>query len=193
MTLNLGLALQHALDLAFAEARLHRSAIVGTPHLFIALTKLGRAASAALRAHGYDPKAVRDDLSAALGYGDASPGVEPQLTPRAAAHLKRAKELARLDSADQVEEHHLLAAILGDDEDSYTLRALRALGMDIAALRTVSISEPPSSTNLDVTSPPWPGRASWIHSSVGSKNYARSCVHWCARERTTQCWSGSLV
>ena len=61
---------------------------------------------------------------------------EPKLTFRAAQNLQRAKELAKADGAVQVEERHLLAAILGDDAESFTLRALRDLGVDVAALRS---------------------------------------------------------
>ena len=42
--------------------------------------------------------------------------------------------MAEADSAAQVEERHLLAAILEDDPDKFTLRALRDLGVDVAAL-----------------------------------------------------------
>ena len=61
---------------ACAEAQQQNSPIVGTPHLFIALTKLNGEAAAALRGQGHDPKHIRDGLRAALGPGQAAPGAE---------------------------------------------------------------------------------------------------------------------
>jgi len=135
--------IQQAFALALAEAQHQRSPVLGTPHLFIALTKLDRVTAAALRAQGHDPKAVRDGLRMALAQGEAPPGTEPQLTSRAAANLRRAKTLAADEGMAQVEEHHLLAAILDDDESSLTLRTLRALGVDVQALRASLTSATP--------------------------------------------------
>jgi ATP-dependent Clp protease ATP-binding subunit ClpC len=135
--------MQTALAHALAEAQRQRSTVVGTPHLFIALTKLDGATTAALRAQGHDPKVVRDGLRTVLGQGDAPPGTEPQPTARAAANLKRADVLATQDGAEQVEERHLLAAILEDGEDSFTLRALHKLGVDVVALRAGQTSGTP--------------------------------------------------
>ena len=53
-----------ALARAQAEAQHQRSPVLGTPHLFIALTKLDGATAAALRAQSHDPKEVRDGLLA---------------------------------------------------------------------------------------------------------------------------------
>ena len=125
-----------AVQSACAEAQQQNSPIVGTPHLFIALTKLNGEAATALRGQGHDPKQIRDGLRAALGPGQAAPGAEPKLTARAAQNLQRATELAEAEGAAQVEERHLLAAILEDDPESFTLRALRDLGVDVAALRS---------------------------------------------------------
>ena len=124
-------ALQHA----YAEAQHQNSPIVGTPHLFIALTKLDGDTAAALRGQGHDPKRIRDGLRAALGQGQAAPGAEPKLTARAAQNLQRAKELAETEGAAQVEERHLLTAILQDEPESITLRVLRDLGVDVVALQ----------------------------------------------------------
>jgi len=134
---------EQILALALAEAQYQRSPILGTPHLFIALTKLDGATAAALRAQGHESKAVCDGLRAALGRRDAPPDAEPQLTTRAAANLQRAGALAEREGAAQVEERHLLAAILDDDEASFTLRTLRALGVDLQALRAGLTSATP--------------------------------------------------
>jgi hypothetical protein len=53
------------LGLALTEAQRQRSAVLGTPHLFIALTKLHGATAAALRAQGHEPKEIRDGLRVA--------------------------------------------------------------------------------------------------------------------------------
>jgi ATP-dependent Clp protease ATP-binding subunit ClpC len=107
---------------------------MGTPHLFIALTKLNGVTAAALRGQGQDPEVVRDRMRAAVGQGQASPDTEPQFTARAATNLRRAKQLAEKDSTEQIEERHLLVAILNDDPDSFTLRVLQMWEIDIVAL-----------------------------------------------------------
>ena len=124
-----------ALQGASAEAQHQNSPILGTPHLFIALTKLNGDTAAALRGQGHDPKRIRDGLRAALGQGQAAPGAEPKLTARAAQNLQRARELAETEDAPQVEERHLLTAILQDEPESITLRVLRDLGVDVVALQ----------------------------------------------------------
>ncbi|RLC78898.1 MAG: hypothetical protein DRJ03_24470, partial [Chloroflexi bacterium] len=135
--------IEQIVALALAEAQHQRSTILGTPHLFIALTRLDGATVAALQAQGHKPKEVRDGLRVALGQGEAAPGTEPQLTRRATANLQRAGALAAGEGADHVEERHLLAAILRDDKSSFTLRTLRALGVDIEALRAGLTSATP--------------------------------------------------
>jgi len=125
----------HAVQGANAEAQHQNSPIVGTPHLFIALMKLNGDTAAALRGQGHDPKRIRDGLRAALGQGQAASGAEPKLTARAAQTLQRAKGLAETEGAAQVEERHLLTAILQDEPESITLRVLRDLGVDVVALR----------------------------------------------------------
>ena len=124
-----------SLQCASAEAHHQNSPIVGTPHLFIALTKLDGDTATAFRGQGHDPKRIRDGLRAALGQGQAAPGAEPKLTARAAQNLQRAKELAETEGAAQVEERHLLTAILQDEPESITLRVFRDLGVDVAALQ----------------------------------------------------------
>ena len=143
MTTNFAPEVQRVITIALTEAQHQRSPILGTPHLFIALTKLDGTTAAALRAQGHEPKAVRDGLRAALDRRDAPPGAEPQLTTRAAANLQRAGALAEREGATQVEERHLLAAILDDDEASFTLRTLRALGVDVQALSASLTSATP--------------------------------------------------
>ncbi len=129
-------SIMQVIQTANTQARHQNSPIIGTPHLFIALTKLNGDTTAALREQGHDPKAIRDGLRTALGHDQAAPGAEPKLTARAAQTLQRAKTLGETEDASQVEERHLLAAILEDDRDSFTLHVLRDLGVNIAALRS---------------------------------------------------------
>jgi len=58
---------EQTLRLAQAEAHSQHSAVKGTPHLFIALTKLEGVTAAGLRAQGQHPKAIRAGLRLALG------------------------------------------------------------------------------------------------------------------------------
>src|SRR2546421_11331303 len=65
--------LQEVLGLALAEARRMHKDYLGTPHLFIALTKLdGGCTQDALRTLGFSPKQVRDVIRLALGNGKAT-------------------------------------------------------------------------------------------------------------------------
>ncbi len=48
-------AIEQAIVLALSEAQHRHSSILGTPRLFIALTKLDGATAATLRALGHDP------------------------------------------------------------------------------------------------------------------------------------------
>jgi ATP-dependent Clp protease ATP-binding subunit ClpC len=118
---------------ALSEARHVRSRVVGTPHLFIALTKFDGVTAAGLRAQGRDPKQVRDAIRLHMGQGDATSNEEPTLTSRARANLQRAQELAAQEGAAVIEEQHLLAAILAEDA-GITIEVLRRLGVNVAAL-----------------------------------------------------------
>jgi ATP-dependent Clp protease ATP-binding subunit ClpC len=125
---------EQVLNTALTEAQHQHSPIVGTPHLFIALTKLDDITADALEEQGHDPKAVRDALRNTLGDGDAPPNAEPELTRRAATNLRRAARLAEKEDARRVEERHLLTVILDDDESSFTLQVLRSLEVDLEAI-----------------------------------------------------------
>ena len=134
---------EQVLAVALAEARGQHSHILGTPHLFIALTKLDGITALGLSEQGHDPKEIRDGLRSALGQGQAPPDVQPQLTVRASGNLQKATALAAQGDASEVEECHLLAAILSDDETSITLGVLKALGVDVEALSDGLISATP--------------------------------------------------
>ena len=174
--------IEQIVALALAEAQHQRSTILGTPHLFIALTKLDGATVAALQAQGHKPKEVRDGLRVALGQGEAAPGTEPQLTRRATANLQRAGALAAGEGADHVEERHLLAAILRDDKSSFTLRTLRALGVDIEALCAGLTSATPilDQVGRDLTTLAQAGK---IDPLIGRKQELRQLVRTLVRKK----------
>src|SRR5207237_1653673 len=65
--------LRAVLELALGEARRMHKDYLGTPHLFIALTKLdGGCTQDALRRLGFSPNEVRDVIRMALGSGKAT-------------------------------------------------------------------------------------------------------------------------
>ena len=173
---------EQVLALALAEAQHQHSPILGTPHVFIALTKLDGATAATLRAQGHDPKEVRDGLRAALGRGKAPPGAEPQLTGRATANLRQASALAKKEGASQVEERHLLTAILDDDESSLTLRTLRALGVDVQAMSAGLTSATPILNRIgrDLTAL---AQAGELDPLIGRKQEVRQLVRTLVRKK----------
>ena len=125
--------LEQVIAIAYAESQHAHSRVLGTPQLFIGLTRLDGVTASGLRAQRYDPKQVRDAIRARMGTGDAAPGEEPALTSRARANLKHAKEQAAQEGASLAEERHLLAAILAEGE-GITIEVLRKLGVDLELL-----------------------------------------------------------
>jgi ATP-dependent Clp protease ATP-binding subunit ClpC len=178
----LAFEVEQAISIAIAESENQRSSVVGTPHLFIALTKLDGATATALRVHGHEPKEIRNGLRAALGGGEAQPASEPQLTARAAANLRQAEELAAEEGVSQVKEKHLLAAILQDEKSSFTLRTLSALGVDVEALRSSLGSTTPilDQVGRDLTAL---ARAGELDPLIGRKQELRQVVRTLARKK----------
>ncbi len=129
--------LSRFLELSRHEARSRRFAVLGTPHFFIVLTKLGGVTTQALEAQGQNPKRVRDVIRTAIGTGNAPDEADPKLTARATANLKRAEALVKNERGDAVEERHLLMAIL-EDEEGVTLRTLQEIGLDLTALKAAA-------------------------------------------------------
>ena len=174
--------MQKVIALAVAEAQHQHSPILGTPHLFIALTKLGGVTATALQAQGHDPKKVRDGLRAALGRREAPAVPDPQLTARAAANLQQAEALASDEGVTQIEERQLLTAILNDDESSFTLRTLKALGVDFQALRAGPSSATPilDRVGRDLTAL---ARAGELDPLIGRKQQLRQLVRTLVRKK----------
>jgi len=128
--------LRAVVGVAFAEARREQSPILSTPHLFVALIEADRVVAALLRAQDIDPQHICERLRAALSQRKVAPDVEPQLTARAAASLKRAAALASREGAPEITEQHLAAAILQEDDQSITVEVLRDCGVDVKAMRS---------------------------------------------------------
>jgi ATP-dependent Clp protease ATP-binding subunit ClpA len=170
------------LALAMAEAQRQRSELLTTPHLFIGLTRLNGRTCAALTAAGHDPKALRDQLRAALGRGEAPEGREPKLTTRAAGNLSRAEEIAWAAGAAAVQEEHLLEAILSDETDSLTLRVLRRAGVDVAAWSPRAAGRAPLLDRLgrDLTALASAGR---LDPLIGRREQLREVVRTLARQK----------
>lgn len=179
---NFSPILEQTLILAQAEAQSQHSAVMGTPHLFIALTKLDGVTAAGLRAQGQHPKAIRAALRLALGQGQAAGEAEPQLTPRAKANLTQAETLAKQEASERVEGRHLLLAILADDRDNLTLNTLRFCGVDLEALQASLMSATPVLDRLgrDLTTL---ARAGQLDPLIGRRTELRQLVRTLLRKK----------
>jgi ATP-dependent Clp protease ATP-binding subunit ClpA len=109
--------LEQAIGIALMEAKNLRQDFIGTPHLFIGLTKCpGGVTRSLLESMGFDAKKVRDTIRYALGFGHASMDAKILPTQRCARALKAAETNARRDQELVVREKHLLRAILESGE-----------------------------------------------------------------------------
>ncbi|MFN8527830.1 MAG: ATP-dependent Clp protease ATP-binding subunit [Anaerolineae bacterium] len=116
---------------AAEEARRLKHSYIGVEHLFIAATKREDGpTSQLLRRAGLNPRNVRAAVRQELGSGDGSIGDVLPLTPRAAMVLQIALFIADRDESDEVDESHLLLAILEEGE-SMPLRKLQELGFRV--------------------------------------------------------------
>lgn len=122
--------LEQAIGIALMEAKNLRQDFIGTPHLFIGLTKCpGGVTRALLESSGFDPKKVRDTIRYALGFGHAPLDAKILPTQRCARALKSAEMNARKDNDHVVREKHLLAAILQSGE-GLAFEVLKKMGAD---------------------------------------------------------------
>ncbi|PJF24193.1 MAG: hypothetical protein CUN53_19065, partial [Phototrophicales bacterium] len=104
---------------------------IGVEHLFIAMTKIDNGATARLlRQAGMHPKAIRNEIRKEIGTGEG--GGEPPypLTPRAEMVLSLAIFLVDREESAQVDEAHVLLAILQEGE-SIPIRKLVELGFNV--------------------------------------------------------------
>jgi ATP-dependent Clp protease ATP-binding subunit ClpA len=126
--------LQEVLGLALAEARRMHKDYLGTPHLFIALTKLdGGCTQDALRTLGFSPKQVRDVIRLALGNGKATSDTPILPTRRCKEILQTAERNALSSGSATIDERAIAQAVLSEG-DGVTHELLTKLGINPAQL-----------------------------------------------------------
>ncbi|MDQ6661350.1 MAG: AAA family ATPase, partial [Chloroflexota bacterium] len=122
--------LQEVLGLSLLEARKMRKDYLGTPHLFIALTKLdGGCTQDALRTLGFSAKQVRDVIRLALGSGKATSETPILPTRRCKEILQTAERIATSSGSNFVDERAIAQAVLGEG-DGVTHELLTKLGIN---------------------------------------------------------------
>ncbi|TMC22259.1 MAG: AAA family ATPase [Chloroflexi bacterium] len=126
--------LRAVLELALGEARRMHKDYLGTPHLFIALTKLdGGCTQDALRSLGFSPKQVRDVIRLALGSGKATIDTPILPTRRCKEILQTAERNAVGVGSSSVDERAIAQAVLSEG-DGVTHELLTKLGINPAQL-----------------------------------------------------------
>ena len=122
--------LQEVLGIALTEARGMRKDYLGTPHLFIALTKLdGGCTQDALRTLGFSARQVRDVIRLALGSGKASSDTPILPTRRCKEILQTAERIAINAGSSGIDERAIAQAVLNEG-DGVTHELLTKLGIN---------------------------------------------------------------
>src|SRR5215207_7682157 len=98
------------------EARRLGHNYIGTEHLFIAATRNDGPTSQLLKRAGLSPRQVRNEIRREIGTSDGLLSDVLPLTPRTAMVLSLAIFLAEQDNQDQVQEEHMLMALLQEGE-----------------------------------------------------------------------------
>jgi len=126
--------MQEVLRLALFEAQRMRKDYLGTPHLFIAMTKLdGGCTQDALRTLNFDPKQVREVIRMALGSGKATSESSILPTRRCKEILQTAERNAMRAGSSSVDERAIAQAVLGE-RDGVTYELLTKMGINPAQL-----------------------------------------------------------
>jgi ATP-dependent Clp protease ATP-binding subunit ClpA len=126
--------LRGVLEFALGEARRMHKDYLGTPHLFIALTKLdGGCTQDALRSLGFSPKQVRDVIRLALGSGKAASDTPILPTRRCKEILQTAERNAIHANSPSVDERAIAQAVLSEG-DGVTHELLTKLGINPSQL-----------------------------------------------------------
>jgi ATP-dependent Clp protease ATP-binding subunit ClpA/CHAT domain-containing protein len=128
--------LQEVLAIALMEARRMHKDYLGTPHLFIALTKLdGGCTQDALRSlpGNFSPKQVRDVIRLALGSGKATSDTPILPTRRCKEILQTAERNALNAGSTSIDERAIAQAVLSE-KDGVTYELLTKMGINPAQL-----------------------------------------------------------
>lgn len=126
--------LRAVLEFALGEARRMHKDYLGTPHLFIALTKLdGGCTQDALRSLGFSSKQVRDVIRLALGSGKAMSDTPILPTRRCREILQTAERNAITTGSHLVDERAIAQAVLSEG-DGVTHELLTKLGINPSQL-----------------------------------------------------------
>src|SRR5579885_916116 len=132
--------LQEVLGLALMEAKRMRKDYLGTPHLFIALTKLdGGCTQDALRTLNFSAKQVRDVIRLALGSGKATSDTPILPTRRCKEILQTAERNAIRAGSASVDERAIAQAVLGE-RDGVTYELLNKMGINPSQLIELVLS-----------------------------------------------------
>jgi ATP-dependent Clp protease ATP-binding subunit ClpC len=115
---------------AAEEARKLIHNYIGTEHLFIAATRTDGPTSKLLKRAGFNPRQVRNEIRREIGTGDTPVGDVLPLTPRTAMVLSLAIFLAEQENKPEVEESHMLMALLQEGE-GVPVRKLMDMGFDL--------------------------------------------------------------
>ncbi len=119
------------LNAAAEEARRLGHNYIGTEHIFIGATKIENGATAELlRRAGLNPRQVRNEIRREIGTGEGSTSDILPLTPRAEMVLSLAIFMADREESDEVEEAHILLALLQEGE-GVPIRKLIELGFNV--------------------------------------------------------------
>jgi ATP-dependent Clp protease ATP-binding subunit ClpC len=112
------------------EARRLGHSYIGTEHLFIAVTRNDGPTSQLLKRAGFDPRQVRNEIRREVGTAEGPIGDVLPLTPRTAMVLSLAIFLAEQERKPEVEESHMLMALLQEGE-GVPVRKLIDMGFDL--------------------------------------------------------------
>ncbi|NDJ61953.1 MAG: ATP-dependent Clp protease ATP-binding subunit, partial [Chloroflexi bacterium] len=142
------------LKAAAEESHRLRHNYIGAEHIFISATKVDQGPTAKLlRQAKLDPRDVRNVIRREVGSGDGTYAVELPLTPRAEMILSLAIFLSDRDEAEQVEEEHVLLALLQEGE-AVPIRKLIELGFDVNLWLQRLLAEAYQKDLADLDGPP---------------------------------------
>lgn len=119
------------LSSAADEARRLGHNYIGTEHIFIVATKQeGGATAALLRRAGFNPRQVRNEIRREIGTGEGLLDEVLPLTPRSEMVLSLAIFMADREEAEEVDEAHVLLAMLQEGE-GVPIRKLVEMGFNV--------------------------------------------------------------